>query len=153
MKYTEFEDIISADRMRKYLVACNNDSRRAMTLYQRNLQLSQEMFTMISCFEVALRNRIDREMQLHWGSDWLRDFILDGGPFATDGRVEGTRKIIRKAYDELMRTNTYSHSKLLSQMEFGVWKFMFNNYWCPLKIFGDFRDFYFLGQPIYWTHK
>ena len=24
---------------------------------------------------------------------------------------------------------------------------------CPLKIFGDFRDFYFLGQPIYWTHK
>ena len=27
------------------------------------------------------------------------------------------------------------------------------NYWCPLKIFGDFRDFYFLGQPIYWTHK
>lgn len=26
-------------------------------------------------------------------------------------------------------------------------------YWCPLKIFGDFRDFYFLGQPIYWTHK
>ena len=28
-----------------------------------------------------------------------------------------------------------------------------SNYWCPLKIFGDFRDFYFLGQPIYWTHK
>ncbi|WP_235385237.1 hypothetical protein [Prevotellamassilia timonensis] len=27
------------------------------------------------------------------------------------------------------------------------------NYWCPLKIFGDFRNFYFLGQPIYWTHK
>ena len=27
------------------------------------------------------------------------------------------------------------------------------DYWCPLKIFGDFRDFYFLGQPIYWTHK
>ena len=28
-----------------------------------------------------------------------------------------------------------------------------NKYWCPLKIFGNFRDFYFLGQPIYWTHK
>ena len=27
------------------------------------------------------------------------------------------------------------------------------NYWCPLKIFGDFWDFYFLGQPIYWTYK
>ena len=29
----------------------------------------------------------------------------------------------------------------------------FWKYWCPLKIFGDFRDFYFLGQPIYRTHK
>ena len=127
MKYTEFEDIISADRMRKYLVACNNDTRRAMTLYRHNLKLSQEMFTMISCFEVALRNRIDVEMKQHWGNDWLRDFIMPGGPFAADGRVDGTRKIIRKAYDDLMRTNSYSHSKLLSKMEFGVWKFMFNN--------------------------
>ena len=98
-----------------------------MTLYRHNLKLSQEMFTMISCFEVALRNRIDREMQLHWGSDWLRDFIMPGGAFATDGRVDGTRKIIKKAYDGLIFTNTYSHSKLLSQMEFGVWKYMFNN--------------------------
>lgn len=127
MKYMEFEDIISADRMRKYLVACNNDSRRAMTLYRHNLKLSQEMFTMISCFEVALRNRIDREMKQHWGNDWLRDFIMPGGPFATDGRVDGTRKIIKKAYDGLIFTNSYSHSKLLSQMEFGVWKYMFNN--------------------------
>lgn len=127
MKYTEFEDIISADRMRKYLVACNNDTRRAMTLYRHNLKLSQEMFTMICCFEVALRNRIDKEMQQHWGSDWLRDIIMPGGPFATDGRVDGTRKIIKKAYDGLVFSNTYSHSKLLSQMEFGVWKYMFNN--------------------------
>ncbi|MCR5819714.1 MAG: Abi family protein [Bacteroidaceae bacterium] len=127
MKYTEFEDIISADRMRKYLVACNNDTRRAMTLYRHNLKLSQEMFTMISCFEVTLRNRIDKEMRQHWGTDWLHDFIMPGGPFSSDGRVDGTRKIIKKAYDELIRTNSYSHSKLLSQMEFGIWKYMFNN--------------------------
>ncbi len=30
---------------------------------------------------------------------------------------------------------------------------LFYNYWCPLKIFGDFWDFYFLGQPIYRTYK
>jgi hypothetical protein len=33
----------------------------------------------------------------------------------------------KKAYNGLMRTHTYSHSKLLSELEFGVWKFMFNN--------------------------
>ena len=127
MKYTEFENIISSDRMRKYLVACNNDTRRAMTLYRHNLTLSQQMFTMISCFEVALRNKIDKEMKQHWGNDWLRDFVMPGGPFASDGRAAGTKKIIKKAYDDLMNNNDYSHSKLLSQMEFGVWKYMFNN--------------------------
>ena len=127
MKYTEFEEIISADRMRKYLVACGNDSRRAMTLYRHNLTLSQQMFTMISCFEVALRNKIDKEMKQHWGNDWLRDFVMPGGAFAYDGRAAGTKKIIKKVYDDLMNNNDYSHSKLLSQMEFGVWKYMFNN--------------------------
>ena len=43
MKYSEFEDIISQQRMRKYLLACNNDSKKAMTLYRYNLKLSQEM--------------------------------------------------------------------------------------------------------------
>ena len=64
MKYSEFEDIISQQRMRKYLLACNNESKRAMTLYRYNLKLSQEMFALISCFEVTLRNRIDKEMNV-----------------------------------------------------------------------------------------
>ena len=127
MKYSEFEDIISQQRMRKYLQACNNESKRAMTLYRYNIKLSQEMFALIGCFEVTLRNRIDKEMKAHFGNDWLRGFILPGGPFYYEPRVEGTRKIIEKAYNGLMRAHVYSHSKLLSEMEFGVWKFMFNN--------------------------
>ena len=59
MRYNEFEDIFSTKRMQKYVLACDGDTRRAMTLYRYNLKLSQEMFTLISCFEVALRNRID----------------------------------------------------------------------------------------------
>lgn len=62
MKFTEFEETISPERMHRYVLACANDTRRAMTLYRYNLKLSQEMFTLISCFEVSLRNRIDREM-------------------------------------------------------------------------------------------
>lgn len=76
MKYSEFEELFSAKRMQKYLAACNNDTRRAMTLYRYNLKLSQEMFTIISCFEVVLRNRIDKEMVSQRGNDWLRDAIL-----------------------------------------------------------------------------
>lgn len=127
MRYTEFEDTISPERMQRYVLACGNDTRRAMTLYRYNLKLSQEMFTLISCFEVSLRNKINKEMVANFGNDWLRDFILPGGRFDTDPRVDGTRKIIKKAYEGLIRSHNYSHTKLLAEMEFGVWKFMFNN--------------------------
>ena len=102
MKYSEFEDIISQQRMRKYLLACNNDSKKAMTLYRYNLKLSQEMFTLISCFEVALRNKIDKQLTANLGNDWLRDAVIPNGRLYYDLRVEKTRKIIEKAYNELM---------------------------------------------------
>ena len=127
MRYNEFEDIFSAKRMQKYVLACGGDTRRAMTLYRYNLKLSQEMFTLISCFEVALRNRIDNQMVARLGNNWLRDAILPNGALYYDRRVENTRKIIEKAYNGLMREGNYSHSKLLSEMEFGVWKYMFSN--------------------------
>ncbi|GHT38212.1 hypothetical protein AGMMS49965_00870 [Bacteroidia bacterium] len=59
MKYSDFEYIMSATRMNRYLLASNNNSKKAMTLYRKNLHLSQELFTVISCFEVAFRNAIN----------------------------------------------------------------------------------------------
>lgn len=82
MKYADFEHVISPERMRRYLIACHNDSRKAMTLYRYNLKLSQEMFTIISYFEVVLRNKIDCEMRCQFGHNWLRDSILQGGIFS-----------------------------------------------------------------------
>ena len=79
MKYIELEKILSAERMQKYVQACNGNTRRAMTLYRYNLKLSQELFTLISCFEVALRNRIDNQMVANHGNNWLRDLVMPGG--------------------------------------------------------------------------
>ena len=127
MKYIDFEEAFSSERMSKYVMACNGDTRKAMTLYRHNLRLSQEMFTLVSCFEVTLRNSIDRQLRLSLGSDWLRDAILPGGVFYSDSRVDKTRKIIDNAYRELVRKQNYSHSQLLSQMEFGIWKYLYSN--------------------------
>ncbi len=112
--------------MRKYVASCGGDTRKAMTLYRLNLRLSQEIFTIISCFEVALRNAIDHQMAARWGGDWLRDFVIPGGLFFNDPRIQTSRKIIYKAYEGLMRNNKYSHHKLLAEMEFGVWKYMYS---------------------------
>ena len=127
MKYIELEKILSAERMQKYVQACNGNTRRAMTLYRYNLKLSQELFTLISCFEVALRNRIDNQMVANHGNNWLRDLVMPGGNFYNDRSVEKTKRIITNAYNELQNCGNYSHSKLLSAMEFGVWKYLYSN--------------------------
>ncbi len=125
MNYNRFEYIMSQERLSRYLRACNNNTRMAMTLYRYNLRLSQEMFVIISCFEVALRNAVDNMMVMKFGDDWLRDSILPGGIFFR-GKCRETFKIINRAYVRLKRQNKYTHAKLIAEMEFGVWKYMFS---------------------------
>ena len=127
MKYSVFENIISPERMQRYLVACNNNTRKAMTLYRYNIKLSQELLAFIGYFEVALRNKINKRLITQFGNDWLRDAILPDGIFYSDHRVQKTKSIIQKVYQGLCRSNSYSHNKLLSEMEFGIWKYMFSN--------------------------
>jgi hypothetical protein len=125
MNYSSFEFVMSSKRMERYLIACSGDKRRAQTLYRLNLHLSQEMFTVISCYEVALRNAIDRIMTSSFGPDWLRDAILPGGLF-DNPHFLGTTRIMNKAYGELVSIGKYSCSKMLSAMEFGIWKYMYS---------------------------
>ena len=125
MKYKDFEKILSQERMSRYLIACGGDTRKAMTLYRYNLQLSQEAFTIISCFEVALRNAIDNHLISILGAEWLKNSIMNGGIF-TNPILHKTYDIINYAYNKLRSSGTYSHSKLLAEMEFGIWKYMFS---------------------------
>ena len=97
MEYKEFERIMSKKRMGRYLTACGGDTRKAMTLYRYNLHLTQDVFTVISCFEVALRNAIDVRLVPILGEDWLRDSIMPGGIF-TEPKLFKTREIIDRAY-------------------------------------------------------
>ena len=125
MKYKDFENVISADRMRRYVKACSGNAQKGLTLYRYNLVISSEMLKIISCFEVSLRNRIDRTMEPYLGNDWLRDSCLPGGIF-DNPRTLGTQKIIRNAYNGLNADGKYSPTKLMAEMKFGVWKYMFS---------------------------
>src|SRR5690606_7405125 len=114
--------IMSEPRMNRYLLACGNDSRKAMTLYRLNLKLSQQMFTVISCFEIALRNAIDKHYKAIYGNDWLRDSIVAGGFFNVH-KTKRTKSIIYKAHQRLGAK--YSHNKLIAEMDFGFWRYLF----------------------------
>ena len=126
MKFNDFQAIISAERLQRYLTACGGDTKKTMTLYRLNLNLSQEVFTLLSCFEVAIRNSIDAVLVANLGCDWLRDAVMPGGIFDIPD-CRDSAKSIRKAYTRLQRNHSYTHSKLLAEMEFGVWNYMFAN--------------------------
>jgi Abi-like protein len=121
MKFTDFQDVMSVPRISRYLAATSGNSRKAMTLYRLNLRLSQELFTVISCFEVALRNLIDRHYSGRSGIDWLRDSALPGGMF--NNRHCGKTPYIIS--DALRKLSNYTHSKLVADMDFGFWRYTF----------------------------
>ena len=122
MRYSHFENIISPDRLGRYLSSCGGDTRKAMTLYRRNLQLSQELFTLISCFEVALRNAIDQHYTCTLGDHWLRDAAANGGRF-NNRNCRFTGDSISDAIRKL--NQSYTHNKLIAELGFGFWRYMF----------------------------
>ena len=122
MIYADFERIMSAPRMNRYLIACEHNSRKAMVLYRKNLHLSQELFTIFSCFEVALRNSINRYYTSLFGNDWLRDSISIGGIF-NNTNCRRAKEVIDKTLTKL--SNNYTNTKLLAEMDFGFWRYLF----------------------------
>ena len=122
MNYANFERIMSAPRMNRYLLATGNDSKKAMTLYRKNLHLSQELFTVISCFEVAFRNCINHHYSNIYGNDWLRNSTQTGGIFDNPGCMRA-KEVINKSLAKL--SCNYAHTKLLTEMDFGFWRYLF----------------------------
>jgi len=122
VRYADFERIMSASRMARYIASCGGDSKKAMTLYRYNLRLSQELFTIISCFEVSLRNAIDQHYTTLHGNNWLRDAANTGGIF-DNNQCRVTAGFIRSALN--IFGLHYTHAKLVAKMDFGFWRYMF----------------------------
>jgi hypothetical protein len=108
--------------MSRYLLACNGNSRKAMTLYRKNLKLSQELFTIISCFEIAIRNTIDKHYTSTLGSDWLLKSTSPSGVF-NNRNCRFTQIAITDSINKLNRS--YTHFKLVAELGFGFWRYMF----------------------------
>lgn len=122
MRYNKFAEILSSARMSRYLIASNGDTRKAMTLYRLNLKLSQEFFTVISCFEIALRNKIDDQCILNFGNNWLRDGAQANGIFDSQNTIL-TKRNINDAVRSLGAS--HSHNKLVAELGFGFWRYLF----------------------------
>ena len=122
MIYSQFESIMTPVRMNRYITACQGNTKKAMTLYRLNLRLSQELFTVISCFEVALRNAINNQGVKTFGNHWLKSSVSPNGIF-DNPRCIHTATSIREALKKL--NHSYTHNKLVAELGFGFWRYMF----------------------------
>lgn len=127
MNFNKFETLLSAQRLSRYKASCANDTRRTTRLYRANIRISQAFLATLSIFEVVLRNKIDRHYKKQFpaspgGHEWLLASILPGG-FLTQPGCQRTLHKINEAYTSLK--DSYTHDKLLAELSFGTWKFMF----------------------------
>ena len=139
MTYKQFENIVSARRMERYLIACYGDTQKARRLYKMNMRLACEMFIIVSGFEIALRNAIHTKVSARLGEDWLERSVKKGGVFYSLPS-KAKRNIVSTA-KKLKANNKYDSDQMVASMEFGTWKYMFSKIQyeatgqCLLKIF------------------
>lgn len=122
MNFDDFSSNMSPARTGRYLYACAGDKRKAMTLYRKNIKISSEMFAIVSCFEVALRNSINTHYQAIHTIHWLRNSIQPGGLFANP-QCHYSKQTIQRALSKLQAN--YTPNKLVAELGFGFWRFMF----------------------------
>ncbi len=139
MTYKQFEKIVSARRMERYLIASHGDIKQARHLYKMNMRLACEMFIVVSGFEIALRNAIHSRVSEKLGEDWLGQSVKRGGVFYT--LPPKAKRNIISAAKKLRENNKYDSDQMVASMEFGTWKYMFSKIQyeatgqCLLKIF------------------
>ena len=115
-----FERVFSEKRLEKYFNRYG-DTKKAMTHYRYNIELSEAFYPCISTFEVALRNGVSRELSVLFGrEDWYSVFA------ATPG-LTGLNRYISQANKQIAGRKEYSSpSKIIAELTLGFWVSLFN---------------------------
>lgn len=72
MHFNQLQNLLSAARLERYLVATGGDEERAARLYRANLKLAQAFHPILGVFEVVLRNKIDQALEVYFNDpDWI----------------------------------------------------------------------------------
>lgn len=106
------ERSLTRERLAKYLVAQGNDLNSAIALYERNMRLSEAMYSSLQCLEVCLRNTVDQQMVAVYGQDWLTNHTA--APL-----TDFSRRLVREALEEVEPRDP--RGKLVAELKFAFW--------------------------------
>lgn len=107
------ENTLSRERLDKYIIA-TPDIHSALSLYERNLRLSEAFYSPLQCFEVCLRNKLHQELTNTYGADWYSNGLapLNGGALAK----------IQDAIQEITQGGAvFSVGDVVAELSLGFW--------------------------------
>jgi hypothetical protein len=115
------QKVFSNERLQKYVDFYAGDEEKALLLYQCNINLSESFYPLLSIFEVALRNSMNRELTKSYGTpDWYSHLS------STPGLKDLNREITLAIRHINKRGETVTGSKVVAELTLGFWVRLFN---------------------------
>lgn len=128
-----YEKVFSTQRMKKYFNHYPNDDQKALLHYKYNIELSESFYSVLSIFEVALRNSLNRELTNYFKSpDWYLQIGSINGLWNLRNSINTSTKHIAN------RNETITANKVIAELTLGFWVRLLNAeyeriLWKPLR--------------------
>lgn len=108
-------NIISQERLTKYITAAGGDAEFALELYGWNIQISEAFFPILSAAEVCLRNTVSARVMKEYGYQWWESAQFHSliGP-----RGKG---IVLRARNKLSKEGVVTSGRIIAELTFGFW--------------------------------
>lgn len=169
-----YQKVFSNQRMKKYFDHYPTDDEKAVTHYKSNIELSESFYSVLSLFEVALRNSLNRELINYFETeDWYLHIASVPGLRNLKNNIDIAKKHIAN------RNETITANKVVAELTLGFWVRLFNaeyelilwkplrkafpflekshrqrnNVSAPINKIRDFRNRVFHHEPISWDLK
>lgn len=107
-------EIISKERLSKYLRAAGFDQQRALALYGWNIQISESFYPVLSSVEVSLRNIVVTRLIEVYGEKWWENHELLSQIGAGKGKIKGAAK-------KLTKLGLVTSGGMTAELTFGFW--------------------------------
>ncbi len=115
----EVIDTLTAPRLSKYMQAAGQNMEHALHLYILNAKVSAALMVDLHFFEVALRNKFDRELSARHGSTWFTSPTFLG--LAEQRMQDHLQKAIRDASRRVPSGQQLPPGKVIAELTFGFW--------------------------------
>lgn len=110
----ELDDILSLERLKRYLDAAGNDRALAYRLYAHNTSVSESLYTSLQMLEVALRNRFHDTLTQAHGEFWFDELGVITDVFQRNQIGEAKISLVRDK-------KPLEPGRVVASLSFGFW--------------------------------